>query len=146
MVWADPFEEMRRIQREMDRMFADFFARPETRVGFDVEPGWREPLADVWETDDAVYVTLELPGVNKDDIKLDITENQVEVKVDLQKEKKEEKEGYRRFERQYRGFYRLIALPTEVVPEKAEASYKNGVLEIKLPKATKRKGVRVKVK
>ncbi|MCD6414883.1 MAG: Hsp20/alpha crystallin family protein [Candidatus Diapherotrites archaeon] len=146
MVWVDPFDEMRRMQREMDRMFSDVLRRPEMQSNFGSESGWREPLADMWETDDAVFVTLELPGVSKDDIKLNITENQLEVSVDFHKEEKEEKSGYKRFERQYRGFYRAVSLPAKVIPDKAEATYKNGVLEIKLPKAEKKKGVQVKVK
>jgi HSP20 family protein len=141
MVWWDPFEEMKQMHRRMRKMFGELW--PEELAGY------REPLTDIWETDDSVMVKLELPGVKKEDIGLKITEDQIEVKAESKKEEKTVKEGFRKFERQYQGFYRCLGLPTDVIPEKAEASYKDGILEIKIPKtekAKKKKEIKVEVK
>ncbi len=153
MVWRrDPFEEMHRLIDRMERLFEedwDFEFGP-ARIKFGWKgpalEGFREPLADVFETDKEVIVTVELPGVKKDDIEVNVTENAVEVKAEIKEEHKEEKEGIYRMERSYRGFYRVIPLPAEVKPEEAKATYKNGVLEIRIPKAKEgTKGTRVKV-
>lgn len=139
MVWWGPFREFRRMARELDR----FFEFPD----FEELEGYREPLTDVWETEDAVMVTVELPGVNKEDINLNVKGNFLEVKVEKKEEKKEKKEGFRRFERRYQGFYRLIRLPAKVNPQKTEATYNNGILEIKLPKVEEgEKGAQIEVK
>jgi HSP20 family protein len=151
MVWRrDPFEEMRRMLDRMERLFEepwDFGFGP-VRVGFREQGlgGFRQPLADVFETDKEVVVTVELPGVNKEDIDVRVTENSVEVKAEVKSEVKEEKEGFYRAERTYEGFYRVIPLPTEVKANEAKATYNNGVLEIRIPKAkeeTKAKKVKV---
>ena len=155
MVWRrDPFEEMRRMLDRMERLFEEDFG-----FGFDFGPvrfragwktpemeGFRQPLADVFETDKEVVVTVELPGVKKEDIDVRVTENSVEVKAEVKSEVKEEKEGVYRAERTYQGFYRVIPLPTEVKANEAKATYNNGVIEIRIPKAkeeTKVKKVKV---
>ncbi len=148
MVWINPFDEMRRMQQEIDRMFNNLFAQPSVTTSLTpVESGWREPLTDMWEDDDSIIVTAELPGVDKDEIKLNITENALELKVEKKREKKSESGKSRRIERTYSGFYRYIELPSEIIPEKAKATYKNGVLEVRIPKSekSKKKSVEVKV-
>ena len=92
----------------------------------------REPLVDVIEGDKEVTVIAELPGIEKKDIKLDVTENDISIKVDTEKRK----------------YQKELELPCEVKPGNAKASYKNGVLEVKLAKVKKKdkkKGVNVKV-
>ncbi|MGC8817393.1 MAG: Hsp20/alpha crystallin family protein [Candidatus Hadarchaeum sp.] len=147
MFWMDVFDEMRRMQREINRMFGDFFARP-----MFVTPrtptwmGWREPLIDLWEDEENVTLRAELPGVDKEDIKLNVTEDSLEIKVLRKKESKAETAGVQQMERSYGGFYRYLQLPCRVIPEKATATYNNGILEIKIPKAEKTKrGFEVKV-
>ncbi len=129
----DPFEEMRRMQRMFDRMFSNLFGRE----GFEesIEANIRQPLADIWETEDAIHISIELPGVDKKDIEINVVEGGLEIKA-MRKEKVEEhKKGFYRIERNYAGFYKFVALPEYAIPEKAEARYNNGVLEIKVPKA-----------
>lgn len=143
MVW-DIFEEMRKMQEEMDRLFSDFFAHPYRQLGPGkaverVEPEGRMPslrkaFTDVQETDREVIVTAELPGMNREDIELHVTAENLEVKAQKKEEHKEEKEGYRAYGRRYSGFYRNIPLPTAIQPDDAKATYKNGVLEVILPK------------
>jgi len=91
--------------------------------------GEREPLVDVNETPEEVVVVAEIPGADKSEIKLNATSNQLEIKVPNK-------------------YYKLVDLPTEVVPDKAKASYRNGVLEVHLQKKEKKeepKGVSVPI-
>jgi len=84
-------------------------------------------------------VSVEIPGVDKKDINLSVTDTNLEVKVDKKQETKIAKKGYIRAERSYKGFYKSIALPTKILPEKTKATYRNGVLEVIIPKAEKKK-------
>ncbi len=128
----DPFEEMRRMHRYLNRMFAGFFESEPFEERF--ESSIRQPLADTWETEDAVYASIELPGVNKEDIEINVVDHGLEIKAMRKEETKEHKKGFYRIERNYAGFYKYIALPENAMPEKAEAEYKNGILEIRVPK------------
>ncbi len=98
---------------------------------------FRQPLADLKETNTDYIATIEIPGVDKKDIQLNISENSLEVKVEKKSEMKiaDENKGFIRSERFFSNFYRSINLPSKVFPEKARASYKNGILEVILPKA-----------
>lgn len=128
MVWREPFKDFMKMARDFDKFF-----------DFSDMKGFREPLSDMWETEDAFMIHIELPGVNKEDIKLNITERDLEVKVEKKEEVSTEEEGFKRMERSYRGFYRRFTLPEEVDKEKIDASYENGILKIKLPKTEKSK-------
>jgi HSP20 family protein len=146
MVWRrdrywDPFDIMREIQEEIDSIFRDFMRGP--RLWSYPEPGeriaeagetWREPFADIFDRGDKFVITVELPGVRKEDIKLRVTEDTVYIEAQVRREKELEQEGAIRIERYYSGYRRVIHLPEEVIPEKAKARYNNGVLEIEVPK------------
>jgi HSP20 family protein len=142
MVW-DIFDEMRRMQEEMDRMVDHFFHRPTyARLGpgravQKVEPEqrmYREVFVDVQETEKDVIVTAELPGMNREDIELNVTSERMEIKAEKKEETTEEEEGFKAYSRKYAGFYRSIPLPATVTSEDAKATYANGVLEVTLPK------------
>jgi len=143
MVW-NIFDEMRRMQEEMDRLFGNFFSGPyypqlgPGRAVQEAEPGQQQPyrkaLVDVQETDKEVIVTAELPGMKKEDIDLNVTSERVEIKAQTKEETTEEKEGYTAYGKWYAGFYRNVPLPAGVKSEESKATYKNGVLEIILPK------------
>lgn len=159
MRWWDPYEERRRMQRRMEKMFEDFWAglgwtRPRLPgrkagivpfEGAEIYEPFREPFTDIVETDKEVIVTAEIPGVEKSDIKINATEDRIEISAETKREAKEEKKGYLRKERSYERFYRASSLPAAVDASKAKASYKNGVLEVTLPKteATKKTSVKV---
>ncbi|HID42168.1 MAG TPA: Hsp20/alpha crystallin family protein [Archaeoglobaceae archaeon] len=146
MVWIDPFDEIRKIQHEINRMFSSIFARPSVASEMTSSDGiWREPLIDIFEDESHVIVTAEIPGVDKEDIGLNVTEEGLEIRAEKRKEKREETEKSRRLERSYTGFYRYIELPVEVVPEKATATYRNGILEVKIPKTERKRNVEIKV-
>jgi len=148
-MFEDIFREMRRLQGEINRLFRDFWETERFRALPDFsgkETGlMRSPLTDLEETDKEVIARFELPGVDKKDIQLNVTENRIEVKVEKKQEAKVEKKGFYSEERSYRGFYRAMPLPSEVIPEKAKAKYSNGVLEVAMPKVKSKKKNKIEI-
>jgi HSP20 family protein len=136
------FDEMQRMEEEMDRLFNMFFSHSQYQLGpgtalQNLEPrelGMREPLADVQETDTHVVVTAEFPGIDREDIDVKVADDRVEMKARARHEVREEKEGFTAYGRRYLGFYKAIPLPTPVRSDEAKTTYKNGVLEVTLPK------------
>lgn len=125
----DPFTQLR---REMERLFSDVF---EGR-GFGGPPWWEphRPAVNVWEDQEAVCVELEVPGVKSENLDLSVVGNELTIKVHYPEEKIEGATYHRR-ERPVGDFARVLRLPTEVDPNKVEASLENGVLTIRLAKA-----------
>ena len=133
---------MRSLARRDDLfedLFREFFATPETGVG----P--LEPAAEVAESDGDVIVKLEVPGVEKDQLHVSVTEDEVTVRGETRKETEEKKKNYYRQEIRYGAFQRTMPLPADVDPAKASAELKDGILKITLPKAAQAKARRVDV-
>ena len=133
------------LQREMNRLFDDFFGRD-----FFVEPfrgmgEWR-PAMDVAETDNAVVVKAELPGLEAKDVEVSLNGDILTVKGEKKEEKEEKTKSFHRVERHYGSFERSIRLPAPVKPDKVEATFKNGVLTVELPKTEESKAKSVKIK
>jgi len=126
------WDEFLRMQRQMDSIFENFLDRDIYKDNLLEGPkdNYRNALADVCETDKELIAQVELPGVDKNEIDLNITDDGIEVKV----EKREEQKDKNYFRRSYSGFYRLIPLNKKIDPEKIKANFKNGVLELKMPK------------
>ena len=143
MRW-DPFSGLSRLHDEIDRMFEDFFPG---RRAVAREPMWRAPSVDVEDTDNAVVVRAEVPGVKKEDLDIEITDHTISIKAEA-REEKEKKEGrYYRHERSWGMFQRVIPLPVEIKAKEAKASLKEGLLEVTLPKAApEQKAEAVKIK
>jgi HSP20 family protein len=124
-------------------MFEDFFRDfLGTREG---ETGPLEPAAEVGESDGDVTVKLEVPGVEKDQLHVSVTEDEVTVRGETRKETEEKKKNYYRQEIRYGAFQRTVALPAAVDPAKASAELKQGIVRISLPKAEQAKARRVDV-
>ena len=145
----DIFEEMqKRFKQEMERM--ERLLREFRKPIMPVTAGFREPLADIQVTDKEVIINVELPGIDKEDVQLNITEDSIDIKAEKKKEIIEKKKGYFRQERGYAGFRRYFSLPVKVIPEKAEAKLEKGVLRIRIPRAKpekkKKKEIKVKIK
>ncbi len=137
-VWT-PFAELERLRREFDKLFEEFIpARAEKEEIL-------APPVDVYETDSEVVVKAELPGVKKEDIDVTIKENAVHIKAEKKEEKEEKTENVYRVERFYGTVERIVPLPTEVKSEEAKAEYKDGVLEIRIPKVKVTKEAKVQV-
>jgi len=135
--------EIRRVQDKMNQVIEDFMAESPAAPGAfrDV----MKPLADVKETDEEVVVTMDLPGMDKGDVEITVTENALEVRAERKTEKEEKEEEFYRKERTFARFERSLKLPAEVKAEDAKASLKDGVLEVHLPKVevTARKKVTI---
>lgn len=138
------------LQRQMNNLFDDFF------TGFDVAPrslaagglGAFSPSVDVKESDKDFTIRAELPGVEEKDIELTVTNDSVTIKGEKKEEKEDKGKNYYYMERSYGSFNRVIPLAAETDANKAEASFKNGVLNITVPKSAqaKEKGMKVPIK
>lgn len=145
-----PFAGLTRWETEMDRMKDDFFGRrmrswwPERWLSGDSEITM--PSVDVYQEKDDIVVKAELPGMDKNDIEVNISDSELTLKGEKKKEEKIEEEDYYRRERSYGAFLRSVQLPTGVQADKVKASFKNGILEIRLPKTEEAKAKEIKVK
>ncbi len=133
-----PLAEMDRLFEELDRNFGRLFSRPMRRRAT-ARPKERMPLVDMKDIGDSYLMEAELPGLNKDDIEIEVKKDRITLKGEARQETKEEGEGYLRQERSFRSFYRELPIPENVKVDDAEATFKNGVLEIKLPKLEPKK-------
>ena len=153
-VW-DPFEEVRKLEEEIDSLFSDFWRTGRQRalptsakrkgneeiMPFGETTFWG-PAVDVIDREKEVVVRADLPGVDKKNLKIKVDSESVSISGEIKKEKKEENETYYREERSYGKFSRVIPLPAEVDPEKANAKFENWVLEITAPKVKPAKKVK----
>jgi len=145
-----PFTELSNLERETERMFGDFFRRPFLGMSWPDrlrEIGIREPAIEVYEEKDDVVVKAEVPGMKKEDLEINLSGDTLTIKGEKKQEEEVKQKGYYYSERSYGSFHRTIDLPKEVQTEKAKATFKDGVLEVRLPKTedAKRKEVKVKV-
>jgi HSP20 family protein len=130
------------IQGEMNRLFDNFFGRPATVTAG--ERVWA-PLADMHETKDDLFVTFELPGIREKEVSVSITGDVLTVKGERKLERDLKDEGYHRLERVYGRFERAVPLPMPVQADKVKATYRDGVLEIRLPKVEEVKPKEIKI-
>jgi HSP20 family protein len=141
-VWK-PFE-FDRLRKEMDRLWDSFFeGRPDRRIR---EEGEWLPSLDVAETKGDLVVKAELPGMDPKDIEISLSEGVLTIRGEKKQEKEEKEEGYHLIERSYGSFTRSIRLPKDVQNDKINASFKNGVLKVVLPKSEEAKKKEIKIK
>ncbi|SNQ59702.1 Hsp20/alpha crystallin family protein [Candidatus Methanoperedens nitratireducens] len=148
---ADIRDDFRRFEEMMNRMFEDFWGRPRRQLLPSGERGemlpaeYRQPFIDIVETDKEVIATAEMPGLEKENIKINLTEDRLEISAETKKEEERKEKGYVYRERRSGSYYRAIALPSPVDPNNAQASYRNGILEIKMPKTEVKEKKEIKV-
>ncbi|MFA6053871.1 MAG: Hsp20/alpha crystallin family protein [Thermodesulfovibrionales bacterium] len=146
-----PFQEMEKRFEEMEKRFEDFIRRP-----FSSMPSWLPrlrmpeveevvPSVDIVKEGDDIVVKAELPGMKKEDIDVSLTKDTITISGEKKKEEKIEKKDYYSLERSYGSFKRSFSLPAEVQTEKASAKFKDGVLEIRIPKTEEAKKKEKKV-
>jgi len=151
MVKAEPAKAASPFQ-EMERRFEDWFRRPLSLV----EPSWWprlrmpemeevSPKVDIFEEADNFVVKAEVPGLKKEEIEVSLTDDMVTISGEKRKEEKVEKKDYYRMERSYGSFMRSFRLPKEIQTDKAKATFKNGVLEVRAPKTEEAKKKEKKV-
>jgi HSP20 family protein len=147
----NPFKELDVMRREIDHLWDEFsptsrrslFAAPWRALT--AEEGVATPAVDVIDRKDSILVKAELPGVDKDKIDITIEDDNLIIKCEIKEEKEIKKEDYYRCERSYRSFARTIALPTKVEAAKVKATFKDGILDVNLPKAEGLKPRRVHI-
>ena len=157
MLSRRPFAFMRRFSEEMDRLFADFglgrdwlapsFGRDLASRGFGIGEVLWSPQVEIFERDGQLIVRADLPGLTSDDVKVEVTDNAINLSGERKSEHEEKGETYFRSERSYGSFYRSIPLPEGVTADDANATFNNGVLEISMaaPQA-KPRGRRLEIK
>jgi len=131
--WLDPFRDLSAIQERMNRIFEDALARSRGREE-GLRTGMWTPAVDIYENNDSVVVKAELPGVERDQISVEVKDGILTLRGERKFEKEVKEESYHRIERSYGNFQRSFSLPVSVEPDKVTARFKDGVLEVILPK------------
>lgn len=132
---ASPFNLM---HEEMDRLFEDFLPQFSGGLDFDNRTGLLA-LVDLSETDDALELSADLPGMKEDDIDVTLRDGSLIISGERKHEEEEKKKNYYRSERAYGSFTRAIPLPCEVDEDRIDAQFKKGVLTVHMPKSSRAK-------
>lgn len=140
-----PGTELRRMQREIDRLFEGFFPTRLIEDNGGLETISWTPRVDLIETEDAYRIHADLPGLAKENVQINFQDGALSISGERKVEEKQEDKSYIRVERQYGSFYRLFTFPKAVKENKIEATYKDGVLEVTVPKAEESKPRRISV-
>ena len=145
LVRWDPFRELEEMSDRLNRMFA----RPETRTSNGKETmiiaDWTPPV-DISETEGEYQIKAEIPDVRKDDVKVTVEDGVLTIQGRRNQEKEEKGTKYHRIERSYGSFARTFSLPDVIEADKVNAEFKDGVLNLRLPKSEKAKPKAIEVK
>jgi HSP20 family protein len=141
----DPFRDLLTLQDRMDRLFQDSMTR---NRGYEqsLAPGFWSPPVDIYETDEAVILKAELAGLNKNDVTIEIKESNLVLRGERKFEKDIKEENYHRIERSYGSFSRTFSLPQTVDNSKVTATFKDGLLQIMIPKVKDARPKQIEIK
>lgn len=143
-IWKN--QEIDRLKRDMDRLFTRFW----DDFGVSLLPRHRRelPSIDLSETESALILKAEMPGMNPDDLDISIMDDILTIRGEIKQETLDDAEDFHRRERRYGSFVRNLRLPCKISIEEVNAVYKEGVLTILMPKckAEKARDIRIKVK
>jgi len=141
LVRYNPWQEFNNLQRQIDRLFED------TRVPEEVSErgSVRVPAAELQETEEAIYLKLEVPGIESKNLDIQVAENSVYISGERRTETKTEVKGAIKSEFYYGKFERVVPLPARVQNTNVKAEYKDGILNLTLPKLEQEKQKLVKV-
>ncbi len=133
----DPFGLLRQMTTELDRVFDDpfwpSFRWPKFEKLMRPEAALFAPKVDVFEKDNRLFTRIDLPGVKKEDISVEVTDGQLVLSGERKRETEEKKDNFYRAEREYGSFYRSVPLPEGVKLEDVKATFADGVLEVSVP-------------
>ena len=139
----DPFRDLVTLREKMNRLFEDAVtSRGEER---DMIASTWTPSVDIYETENSIVLSAEVPGIDEKDIEIKIEDNTLTIKGERKFEKETKEENYHRIERSYGSFYRSFTIPRQVDQDKINAEHDNGVIRITLPKKPESKPKTVKV-
>ena len=144
LVKWNPWREMPTIQNRINRMFDDPFFRL-GRWTDDDSMGMWNPIVDLYEKDDHFVIKAELPGVDKNNIKVDLKDRVLTLSGERNYDNEVKEENYYRKERSYGKFQRAFRLPADVDSDKIRAEFKDGVLQVEVPKPEKIKAKQVTI-
>ena len=143
IVRCEPFRDLLTTQREFDRLFKEAFSpmSGETEVS---TRSWAPPV-DIYETEDAIVLKAELPGIDPKDVEVRVEDNTLYLKGERNYEKEVNEQNYHRIERSYGSFARSFSLPNSIDAEKVKAEYKDGMLTLTMPKREEAKPKTIKI-
>lgn len=139
----DPFRDLVTLREKMNRLFEEAYsARGEERDL--VSSSWT-PSVDIYETENALVMNAEIPGIDEQDVEIKIEDNTLTLKGERKFEKETKEENYHRVERAHGSFFRSFSLPAYIDQDKIEAEHENGVLKITMPKKLEAKPRQIKL-
>ena len=141
----DPFRDVVTLQDRMNRMFDQALSRTRADDEEGLTASTWVPAVDIFETADSIVMKAELPGVSRENIDIQVRDNTLTLKGERKFEREVKDENYLRIERSYGAFQRAFSLSTVIQQDKIKAVFKDGVLEVTLPKAEEVKPKQVKV-
>ncbi len=133
-----PFEEMQRV---MDRFFEEFPKIWPATISNEMFT----PAVDISETDKSYEFEIELPGMKREDVQIEVNDGILTVSGEKQEEKQEDKKGYKKIERSYGKFERSFSLPADIDDKNISAKFENGLLNISIPKSPEAKSAKRKI-
>ncbi len=138
LVRWNPFYELKKLNDSINQLFDEnYLTESEKGSGLSLT-SW-SPSTDIYETKDEYVFKIEVPGMNKDDVKVEFTEDTLTIKGERKEDKEIKKENYHRIERFFGSFQRSFTLPKNIDEKKIKAELKDGILELRVPKVEKSK-------
>ena len=140
----DPFRNVAALQDRINRIFDESFSRTDD-LDDDISMSAWKPLVDIYETDEAIILKAELPGIKKEDVSVEVKDNVLTLKGVRTEEKEIKEKNYYRKERAFGTFSRAFNLQHRIQPDKIKARFKDGVLKIEIPKPEEEKPKQITV-
>src|SRR5687767_11464164 len=144
LVRWEPFRELAALQNEMGRWMNQLAGGVGAPPGNGQSSTWL-PAVDVWETDAELVLSFDLPGIPEDKIAVELEDNILTVTGERERTQEHSTDRFYRFERRYGSFSRSVTLPTGVSEDSIQADYKDGVLEVRVPKPEEQKPKRIQI-
>ena len=141
----DPFRNVAALQDRINRIFDESFSRT-ADLDDDISVSAWKPTVDIYETDEAIILKAELPGIKKEDVSVEVKDNVLTLKGERAEEKEIKEKNYYRKERAFGTFSRAFNLQHRIQPDKIKARFKDGVLKIEIPKPEEEKPKQITVK
>ncbi|MBE9042521.1 Hsp20/alpha crystallin family protein [Oscillatoriales cyanobacterium LEGE 11467] len=145
LVRWNPWTEIDALQRQFDRMFDTTTSSFPVALR-DLNNAVKFPAAELTQADEALHLKLEVPGMEPNDLDIEVTENMVSIRGERKEESQTEENGKTHSEFHYGQFHRVIPLPSRIENTNVTAEYKDGILHLTLPKTTAEKNKVVKIK
>jgi HSP20 family protein len=138
-----PYGAVASLQNSINKLFNDAFTRANVDEDFALS-AWK-PVVDIFDKDDAIVIHAELPGVKKEDVAIEVKDNVLTLRGERAESKEIKEDKYYRKERTFGSFHRAFSLPAAINPDTIKATFKDGILEIEIPKPEEQKPKQVKI-